>query len=53
MISPVFFTSDQRFARQMVGRVYRLYDGIDGDFITEFRSLSALCEYITERMRNR
>lgn len=45
-ISLVFYTHDRKFAFQKVGIYYNLYNGLDGEFITEFISLDALCEYI-------
>lgn len=46
MISPVFWTASRKFAFQMVGNVYRLYNHM-GDWLQDFKSFEGLCDYIT------
>lgn len=47
-ISPVFYTYDRRWGFQRINSVYRLY-GEDGEFVQEFRSMKAMCEYICRK----
>ena len=52
-ISEVFYTSDRLFAFERVGNYWRLYGGLDGTFIEEFRSFVAMSEFImNERRKN-
>lgn len=44
-ISQVFWTVSRKFAFQKVGGCYRVYNQ-HGEFVTEFRSFDAMCEYI-------
>jgi hypothetical protein len=46
----VFYTNDHRFGFQKVGMYWSLYDGISGEFIQEFRSFTAMVEYIIGKM---
>lgn len=51
-VSEIFCTPDFRFAFQRVGNWWRLYGGVEGSFIREFRSFTAMSEYImNERMK--
>lgn len=45
MISPVFWTENRQHAFQMVEGHWRVYDSA-GDFIREFSSFKAMCQYI-------
>ena len=47
MISPVFWTLDQRFSFQYVDGYYRVY-GETGDFLIELKTPEKTFEYISE-----
>lgn len=49
MISQVFYTDSRRYAFQRVGNHWRIYDGIEGDFLVELRSFELMCIWIKER----
>lgn len=51
-ISEVFWTSDQRFSFQKVGRYYNLYDRDSGyAFLRDFRSFKAMQDFMIEERR--
>ena len=48
-ISEVFWTTDQRFSFQKVGRYYNLYDrNIGYAFLRDFRSFKAMQDFMNE-----
>ena len=51
-ISEVFWTTDQRFSFQKVGRYYNLYDRDSGySFLRDFRSFNSSTFRITHMMK--
>ena len=52
-ISEVFWTTDQQFSFQKVGRYYRVYDRDSGyNFLKEFTSFQAMQDFMND-IRNR
>lgn len=48
-ISEIFWTTDERFSFQKVGRYYRLYDrNIEYNFLKEFTSFKAMQDFMNE-----
>ena len=51
-ISEAFWTTDQRFSFQKVGRWYNLYDRDAGyAFVRDFRSFRAMQDFMNEERR--
>lgn len=49
-ISEIFWTSDQRFSFQKVGRYYNLYDReIEYAFLRDFTSFKAMQDFMNEK----
>ena len=52
-ISEVFWTTDQRFSFQKVGRYYRVYDRDSGyAFLKEFTSFKTMQDFMNEERYN-
>lgn len=50
-ISEVFYTRDRKLAFQKVGKVYRLYDAVSGDFCWEFWSFKKMQAFINAKRK--